>query len=66
MALIMYKKSFFKLNYISTILILGELLMEDFQADEMLTFEIPGKTNEIFLEEITKPCKIRGAFYMGF
>lgn len=40
--------------------------MEDFQADEMLTFEIPGKTNEIFLEEITKPCKIRGAFYMGF
>lgn len=43
-----------------------EELMSDFKADEMLSFEIGNKSEEMFLEDIDSACVIRGAYFLGF
>ncbi|KRX09202.1 hypothetical protein PPERSA_05871 [Pseudocohnilembus persalinus] len=40
--------------------------MEGFKADEMLSFEVPAKGYEVFLEDVKGPCTIRGAFFINF
>lgn len=40
--------------------------MSDFKADEMLTFEINNKQEEIFYEDIDQPCNIRGAYFLAY
>eukprot|EP01017_Pseudomicrothorax_dubius_P012278 TRINITY_DN1493_c0_g1_i6.p1 TRINITY_DN1493_c0_g1~~TRINITY_DN1493_c0_g1_i6.p1 ORF type:complete len:257 (-),score=47.94 TRINITY_DN1493_c0_g1_i6:374-1144(-) len=45
---------------------LWETHMKDFVAEDMLTFELPGRDSEIFIENIKyTPTKIRGAWFVG-
>ncbi|KAL4490957.1 hypothetical protein ABPG72_008693 [Tetrahymena utriculariae] len=40
--------------------------MQDFIPDEMLTFEIESKKEELFMEDITIPTQMRGAFFVSY
>ncbi|KAL4451125.1 hypothetical protein ABPG74_021447 [Tetrahymena malaccensis] len=40
--------------------------MQDFIPDEMLTFEIESKKEELFMEDITVPTQMRGAFFVSY
>ncbi|EAR92966.1 emp24/gp25L/p24 family protein (macronuclear) [Tetrahymena thermophila SB210] len=40
--------------------------MQDFIPDEMLTFEIDSKKEELFMEDITVPTQMRGAFFVSY
>jgi hypothetical protein len=40
--------------------------MGDFEPSDMLTINIPSRTDEIFYEQIVEvPSKVRGAYYIG-
>jgi hypothetical protein len=40
--------------------------MSDFKASDLITFEIPARTREMFYEEIDlMPSKIRGAWFVN-
>jgi hypothetical protein len=40
--------------------------MSDFEPSDMLTINIPSRTDETFYEEVVEvPSKVRGAYYIG-
>ena len=40
--------------------------MVDFKADALITFELESRMIEILLEDVTKPCTMRGAYFLSF